>query len=143
EGGAAKQSVERKPQSFGVPVTTLIGYYDPKGELKSYIYPALYGAYGFTYNDDRGQLKEDDCYLLVETREGPPLHFRLANHRLSASVMNKFHVNIPESTRPQSVTLICRGKPVDKRPIAAAAEKLTFTITGGSSPVDAPAKAGP
>ncbi len=40
EGRAANQMVERRPQAFGVPVTTLVGYYDPKGELKSYIYPA-------------------------------------------------------------------------------------------------------
>ncbi|MCM4935953.1 peptidase M66, partial [Escherichia coli] len=42
----------RKPEQFGVPVTTLVGYYDPEGTLSSYIYPAMYGAYGFTYSDD-------------------------------------------------------------------------------------------
>jgi hypothetical protein len=139
EGRAGSQSVERKPQAFGVPVTTLVGYYDPKGELRSYIYPALHGAYGFAYADDRGQLKEQDCYLEVETREGP-LHFRLANHRLSGNVMNKFHINIPESIQPQSVALICRGKTIDKRPITGAAEKLAFTVNGAASDGKGPSK---
>ena len=130
----ANQPVERKPQAFGVPVTTLIGYYDPKGELNSYIYPALHGAYGFAYSDDRGRSNEKDCHLLVETRDGP-LRFRLANHRISAKVMNKFHVNIPEASEPHSVALVCRGQVVDKKPIAKVAEKLTFTVNGSSTHV--------
>lgn len=129
EGQAAKQLVERKPQAFGIPVTTLVGYYDPQGELRSYIYPALHGAYGFTYSDDRNQLHEGDCHLLVETRDGP-LRFRLANHRISPRVMNKFHVNIPESSQPTSVSVICRGKILEKSTIAPVAEKLTFTVHG-------------
>ncbi|HZL91819.1 MAG TPA: M66 family metalloprotease, partial [Pirellulaceae bacterium] len=139
EGSAANQRVERKPQAFGVPVTTLVGYYDPKGELKSYIYPALHGAYGFTYKDDHSRSDEEDCHLLVETRDGP-LRFRLANHRLSANVMNKFHVNIPEASQPHSVALVIRGQIVDEKPIAKVAEKLTFTVNDSSSHSGAPAK---
>ena len=139
EGPSASQTVERKPQAFGVPVTTLVGYYDPKGELNSYIYPALHGAYGFTYKDDHSRLNKDDCHLLVETRDGP-LHFRLANHRISANVMNKFHVNIPEASQPRSVAVVCRGKVLDKRPITAVADKLTFTVNGSSPHTGAPVK---
>lgn len=131
EGPTETQAVQRKPQAFGVPVTTFIGYYDPQGELNSYIYPPLHGAYGFTYSDDRIRSIESDCHLLVETRDGP-LRFRLANHRLSAKLMNKFHVNIPQASQPQSVALVCRGKIVDKRPVAAVAEKLSFTVHGSS-----------
>jgi hypothetical protein len=139
EGPVANQMVERKPQAFGVPVTTLVGYYDPKGELNSYIYPALHGAYGFTYKDDRSRSNEGDCHLLVETRDGP-LRFRLANHRLSANLMNKFHVNIPEGSQPHSVTVVCRGQTVDKKPITGVADKLTFTVSGSSSHTGAPVK---
>ncbi|EOX5182456.1 TagA domain-containing protein [Escherichia coli] len=32
----------RKPEQFGIPVTTLMEYYDPQGILSSYIYPAFY-----------------------------------------------------------------------------------------------------
>ncbi len=142
EGPFANTKVERKPQTFGVPVTTLVGYYDPLGELKSSIYPALHGAYGFTYSDDRSRTNEGDCHLVVETRDGP-LHFRLANQRLSAKVMNKFHVNIPEASQPKSVAVVCRGKVVDQKPIEGLAEKLTFTVNGSSSHTGAPIKARP
>lgn len=60
-------------------MTTLIGYYDPNGELKNYIYPPLHGAYGFTYTDDRSRTGENDCHLLVETRDGPLRFRRLTN----------------------------------------------------------------
>lgn len=132
EGPSENQMLERKPQAFGVPVTTLVGYYDPKGELNSYIYPALHGAYGFTYSDDSSRSNDEDCHLLVETRDGP-LRFRLASHRLNAKVMNKFHVNIPEASQPQSVSLVCHGKVIDKKPIEAVTEKLTFTVNGSSA----------
>jgi hypothetical protein len=132
EARAGSQSVERKPKEFGVPVTTLVGYYDPNDQLKSYIYPALHGAYGFTYSDDSKLVGEGDCQVVVETRDGP-LRFRLASHRLSADVMNKFHVNIPEASQPKSVTLVCRGKVVDRKEIVAAVDTLTFTVNGKSS----------
>lgn len=134
--------VERKPQAFGIPVTTLVGYYDPAGELKSYIYPTLHGAYGFTYSDDRSLSDETGCHLLVETRDGP-LRFRLANHRFHAKVMNKFHVNIPEASQPTSVAVVCRGKVLDKKSIAAVKEKLTFTVNGDSPHTAATTKAPP
>lgn len=142
EGPVQNQMLERKPQAFGVPVTTLVGYYDPNGDLNRYIYPALHGAYGFTYSDDRSRLNEKDCHLLVEPRDGP-LRFRLANHRLSTQVMNKFHVNVPEASQPHSVAVVCRGQVVDKRPIAGVAEKLIFTVNGSSTHTGAPLKAQP
>lgn len=142
EGPVENQSIERKPQAFGVPVTTLVGYYDPKEELNGYIYPPLHGAYGFTYSNDRVESNDEDCHLLVETRDGP-LRFRLANHRLRAKVMNKFHVNIPEASQPSSVALVCRGKVVDKKPIAVVAEKLTFTVNGSPFHTGVPIEARP
>ncbi|MBG88998.1 MAG: hypothetical protein CMO80_19140 [Verrucomicrobiales bacterium] len=39
-------------------------------------------------------MKETDCELRVETRDGV-LRFRLANHRVNADSMNNFHVNVP------------------------------------------------
>jgi hypothetical protein len=128
EGQAGGQSVERKPQAFGVPVVTIVGYYDPRGELNSYIYPALHGAYGFTYPDDHERVREQDCQLVVETREGT-LRYRLAKHRFNAEVMNKFHVNIPQSSQPQSVSVVRGGKVLDKKTITAPAEKLVYTTT--------------
>ncbi len=142
EGPAAGHQLERKPQSFGVPVTTLIGYYDPEGKLRSSIYPALHGAYGFTYGDDHSTLSEADCHLLVETADGS-LKFRLASNRLSPKVMNKFHVNVPESSQPRSVAVVVQGKVLDKRPIEPAGEKLTFTVNGAGSRAPAAVQARP
>lgn len=133
EGVVENQRIERRPQEYGVPVTTLVGYYDPRGQLTGYIYPPLHGAYGFTYADDRGQATDQDCVLVVETRNGP-LRFRLANQRFKAGVMNKFHINIPESVQPQSVSLVCRGTVVDSRKIAPPQGELSVTRIPGSIP---------
>lgn len=132
EGPAAGQTVPRQPQAYGVPVTTLVGYYDPEGQLNSYIYPALHGAYGFTYSDDSSRTQDGDCHLLVETRDGP-LRFQLARHRLRAQVMNKFHVNIAESSQPRSVSLVVRGQIVDQKPIAPVEGQLSYTVNDSSS----------
>ena len=54
----------------------------------------------------------------------------MASHRIKPDVMNKFHVNIPQSTQPSSVAVVCRGKVVDKKAIVAATEPLTSTVHG-------------
>ncbi|MCV5533887.1 hypothetical protein OFN26_35030, partial [Escherichia coli] len=77
--------------------------------LPSYIYPALHGAYGFTYPDDSNTLSGSDCQLQVETRDGLQ-RFRLANHRAASSVMNKFHINLPTASEPGHATIQCRGQ---------------------------------
>jgi hypothetical protein len=129
EGTPADLRIDRKPQAFGVPVTTLVGYYDPSGTLPSYIYPALHGAYGFGYGDDTSRLADKDCQLQVET-QGGVLRFRLANHRLSAGVMNKFHINVPTASAPQSAAVICGARTLDQQTISAPGETLTYTVNG-------------
>jgi hypothetical protein len=129
EAAEVKRGLERKPQLSGVPVVTLVGYYDPSGQLKTYIYPALHGAYGFCYTDDSSALNASDCELQVETRNGV-LRFRLANHRFEDRSMNKFHVNVPEASQPRSVSIVSRGKVLDKKPITPVAEKLSFSVNG-------------
>src|SRR5690606_22823450 len=127
--GAATGGVERKPQLFGVPVVTLVGYYDPAGQQPTYIYPALHGAYGFCYADDSSTVNDADCQLVVETRAGV-LRFRLASSRLGGPYMNKFHVNVPAASQPRSVALVSRGKVLDRKPIAPLTEKLSLTVNG-------------
>ncbi|WP_032695623.1 M66 family glycomucinase StcE [Raoultella planticola] len=123
----------RKPEQFGVPVTTLVGYYDPKGTLSSYIYPALHGAYGFTYSDDSQNLSGNDCQLQVDTKEGQ-LRFRLANHRANSTVMNKFHINVPTESQPTQATLVCNNKVLDTKSLTPAPEGLTYTVNGRALP---------
>ena len=129
EGPVADARVSRKPQAFGVPVTTLVGYYDPRGLLPSYLYPALHGAYGFSYGDDGERIGAGDCQLQVETREGL-LHFRLANHRLNANLMNKFHINVPTASEPRAAAVICAAGTLDQRPVSAPEVDLSFTVNG-------------
>jgi hypothetical protein len=119
----------RKPLLFGVPVVTLVGYYDPAGQLPSYAYPALHGAFGYCYADDSVQLKAADCQLVVEIKSGV-LRFRLEGRRLDPAAMNKFHVNVPEASQPRSVSIVCGGKVVDRKAITPVAEKLAYTVNG-------------
>lgn len=129
EGAATASSSERKPQLFGVPVVTLVGYYDPTRQLKTYAYPALHGAFGYCYADDAAQLKPTDCQLQVETKDGI-LRFRLEGRRLDAACMNKFHVNVPAASQPRAFAVVCDGKVLDRRVITPAAEKLAVTVNG-------------
>lgn len=124
-----QRGIERKPQLFGVPVVTLVGYYDPDNQLQSYIYPALHGACGFCYTDDSDTIADNDCHLLVETRDGV-LKFRLASSRLGDRCMNKFHVNVPEASQPSRVAVIYRGKVLDEQTITRAEDKLIMTVNG-------------
>jgi hypothetical protein len=129
EGPIPDRAIPRKPRAFGVPVVTLVGYYDPTAQLKSYIYPPLHGAYGFCYNDDATAVAENDCQLQIETATGV-LRFKLAGYRLGGRYMNKFHVNVPASTRPRSVSVVCNGRVLDRREIAPTTEKLGVTVNG-------------
>ena len=129
EGKGDEASVERKPQAFGVPVVTLLGYYDPAAELNSYAYPALHGSLGYCYAEESAEVKSSDCLLVVETKKGV-LRFRLADRRIDAKHMNKFHVNVPEASQPTQFAIVCGGKVLAKRTIEPAAEKLAVTVNG-------------
>lgn len=100
-----KGDLYRKPAAFGVPVVTLVGYYDPRGELESYIYPALHGSYGYAYEPE--SLKYGQCWAEVGYANGKSEKFGIAGFRLQAGHMNKFHINVPESKKPESVHVAC------------------------------------
>lgn len=123
-------TIARVPTSFGIPVTTLVGYYDPEGILPSYIYPALHGSYGFTYSDDNERLSANNCQLQVETSNGQSLNFKLSDVRSNRNTMNKFHVNIPEADLPQSATIACKGSALVERAIDPVQAPLSYTVNG-------------
>ena len=55
------------PTHHGVNVTTIVGYYDPKGVIDGdYIFPALHAAYGFVYYNEDGP-SAVGCELRVAT----------------------------------------------------------------------------
>lgn len=122
-------SIERAPYAFGVPVTTLIGYYDPQGILQPYIYPAFHGAYGFLYNDDQEMSSSTDWQLWVES-ENETLRFRLLSSRVVSDIMNKFHVNIPETKTPRTVSLVRDGVKILTRDIEPVRSSLEYTVNG-------------
>lgn len=89
-------NVARKPVQQGTPVTTLLGYYDPERILPSYLYPALYGAYGNVFHADRPvEILAARCYLAVHNSRGERMNFLLRSQREAAGLMNRFHVNVP------------------------------------------------
>jgi hypothetical protein len=129
EGKGDEGSLERKPQTFGASVVTLLGYYDPAATLPSYAYPALHGSLGFCYAEESAQVKPTDCQLVVETKAGI-LRFRLADRRIDAKHMNKFHVNVPAASQPTKFAVMVGGKVLAMRTIEPTTEKLAVSING-------------
>lgn len=125
--------ISRQPSQFGVPVTTLVGYYDPQGLLPSYIYPALQGAYGFTYRDDDATLKGGDCQLQVKTTDGLQ-RFKLANHRTVSSVMNKFHINVPTDMKPSHGAVVCDKRTIAEKTLSSTPTDISFSVYGKALP---------
>ncbi|PSV00841.1 hypothetical protein C0W80_11690 [Photobacterium leiognathi subsp. mandapamensis] len=123
-------TVEKKPEKFGVPVTTLVGYYDPEEKLTSYIYPALHGSRGYTYTDDSEYIQSNSCHLDVELEGGQIKQYWLPIHRLSSNVMNKFHVNIAESDNPVNATVVCGDKTLASKPISKPKAGLIQSVSG-------------
>lgn len=95
-----------KPDLFGVPVMTLVGFYDPvqTDSMPTFIYPALYGNWGNAFSPDTlsahfPQLKDTTCRLEVTDANGGKYTFLLHSKRLKADIMNQFHLNLPSSRR--------------------------------------------
>ena len=125
--------IDKRPTHFGVPVATLLGYYDPLDTLTSYVYPALYGSRGYAYADEKVYINTAiDCQLSVELESGSVKQYWLPNKRLSANTMNKFHVNIARSDKPRLVSVSCFGNQLVTNVIQppAADQELEATVEG-------------
>ena len=107
----ADQDIPRPPADQGVPVTTLLGYYDPEGKLPSYIYPALHGAYGNTFDEDI-EGNTSGCIAKIGSSEGGMLHYALKGYRKEFGNMNKFRINVAESFKPHIISIECTIKRV-------------------------------
>jgi len=95
-----------KPDKIGIPVVTLVGMYDPdpKHELTSFIYPALYGNWGnvfapATFEAHDSELAKSRCWLEVTDKNEQVLRFPLQDKRIKSGLMNQFHVNLDASIR--------------------------------------------
>lgn len=118
----------QKPVKQGVPVVTLVGFYDPQNQLKSYIYPALEGSYGMVYNNDT--IDTTKPYLAVTLRNGEVKQYQLDQHRFISQLMNKFHINIERRLEPVKAELYVKGQRVSSQHIELTDQPLPTTING-------------
>jgi len=105
------------PRLYRVPVTTLVGYYDPSPTrgLTDYVFPAMHGSYGFVYEDDSSSSTgtSDGCELHVKTQNisaGNREHtivYTLSSEIFETDYMNKFHVNIATEDKPIKASIYC------------------------------------
>jgi len=140
------------PRLFRVPVTTLVGYYDPSQSrgLPDYIYPALHGAYGFVYHDEGENISTgtSSCYLKVKTQNGnKDLYYSLTTEVHSSDAMNKFHINIATEEEPFEASIFCYGNQRTSRVLNSPKldDPLLYKVTGipfgsnNQSPTTSPA----
>ncbi|OCH16655.1 hypothetical protein A6E05_02140 [Aliivibrio sp. 1S165] len=132
QNGEYEQNKVIRPTSFGVPVTTLVGYYDPKNKLDSYIFPALHGSYGYVYPDNSASLTVSECALEVSMKNGDVQKFALKNNRRNADNMNKFHVNVARSENPVSASVICDNNVLNSIAISSPKLEPVYTVQGGN-----------
>ncbi|MBD1559437.1 peptidase M66 [Vibrio sp. S9_S30] len=114
------------PYKQGVPVTTIVGYYDPDEVLNGHIYPALHGSFGAVYQDN---FASSSCQLNVHTKDSGTKTFNLYARRLDANSMNKFHVNVEQALSPYSAEVYCNGHLLASLDISAPTQPLNTHIT--------------
>merc|ERR1719285_231990 len=119
------------PRSYRVPVTTIVGWYDPDSSrrLSSYVFPAMYGAYGFVYEDDK-EASVNGCSLHVETKNRGTLIFELKTD-IKSSSMNKFHVNVATEDGANTATIYCQNEMLATRSLEGPKNpNLGYTVNG-------------
>lgn len=119
-----------RPKYFDVPVMTLVGFYDPEGQLQSHIYPELYGNLGYVYTSQN--TNESRCWLSVESDIGIE-KIPLVSSRIEKNKMNIFHVNfINENILYKSANIFCEiageSKQLAMRKIQPAKGKLPKSV---------------
>ncbi len=124
-----KQLVTRTPTDSGVPVTTLLGYYDPQQTLTSYLFPALHAPYGLTYAPTPvAELDTNSCYVKVYNRNASVANYQLTGFRYSDNLMNKLHINIKQADDPTKAEVICNNSVKASLNIAKPTEDLKVSI---------------
>ncbi|NEQ39784.1 MAG: hypothetical protein F6K40_27460 [Okeania sp. SIO3I5] len=129
---ASNSQVERKPYKQGVPIATIVGYYDPNKQLSSYIYPALHGSFGAVYEDN---FTDSTCKLNVFTRNSGTKVFNLHTRRLDQGYMNKIHVNIEEALKPYSANVSCDGNILASIELNEPQQELNTSVVSTKSEI--------
>lgn len=122
----------RKPELFGVPVVTIVGFYDPQKNLNSYMYPALHGAYGYVYPSENLNSSSKSCKVQVFTNNSTTRSYKLKDYRFMDGQMNRFQVNIPQSEGAKRAEVVCDGKVLASRDLLPPKDpaSLTYTVNG-------------
>ncbi|MDA9556681.1 M66 family metalloprotease [Vibrio sp.] len=128
------------PIDKGVPVTTLLGFYDPEKSINGYLYPALHGASGFIYPSiSASQISDNSCYLKVSYSAKPDDYFELQNQRYSPIQMNKLHINVATADQPNRADVMCDNTVLSSRSINQPTQPLTVSVITSDSyetPID-------
>lgn len=98
-----------KPTEKGVPVITILGGYDPDTPAKSVLYPRLRGNWGNIFGSLFTANPEGSVYLEITYSDNSKEYVKLNETRFNSGIINKFHVNIPESKKPVQVVLNNKG----------------------------------
>ena len=130
-----EENYPRKPKEQGIPVATLIGYYDPELNFTSYIYPTLHGAYGNIFRGNSEKeiklIANNGCFAtIVYGAKRKKMKFILKGTRLNEKHMNKFHINVAESLNPRTILINCKGKIIAQREITKPTMGLKFNVVG-------------
>lgn len=120
----------KKPYKQGIPVVTLLGYYDPQNQLQSFIAPPLEGSYGMVYHP--GTVNSNGTFLRVTFANGETKDYSLNQHRSVNDRMNKFHINIERELTPIKTELFIKGTSVVNKDIKLSDNILNTTINGNS-----------
>ena len=101
------------PTDKGIPVITILGGYDPDNSDKVVLYPYFRGNYGHVFSQFFLKEIPDNTlnYIKVENgKENETFYVALANKRINGNIINKLHVNVPESFRPTKISLVVNDK---------------------------------
>ena len=126
----------QKPVEQGVPVATLVGFYDPQLEMRTYIYPALHGAYGNVFKESTEEevykITKNGCYVAVRNDDNVEKKFALKVDRQDedGKYMNKFHINVAEAFGPTHIKVYCRNQLVHERSIEKSTRTLSYNVIG-------------
>lgn len=96
------------PTEKGVPVITILGGYDPQSPYNAVLYPYFRANWGNVFTDLFLDTLPDNAssYLEITYYNGKATQYVvLSNTRYAGNVINKLHVNIAESDKPDTITL--------------------------------------
>lgn len=96
------------PTEKGVPVITILGGYDPQSPYNAVLYPYFRANYGNVFGDLFLDTFPEGAssYLEITYYGGKATQYvELSDTRYAGNVINKLHVNIAESDKPDTITL--------------------------------------